>query len=98
MLKSLSVWVSISAHCRAIRDNSDDALVQGYTLMGAHVDPESRGGTYQLLQGSCNSRNSREMAEISRKKPFLSVKPALLISLIYWAPHVRSKTEIGLYV
>lgn len=98
MLKGLSVWVSISARLLAIWDNSDDALVQGYTLMGVHVNPESRGGTYQLLQVSCNSRNSREIAEISRKKPFLSVKQALLVSLIYWAPHVSSKTGIGLYV
>lgn len=98
MLKRLSVCVSISTHLLAIWDNRDDALVQGYTLMGVHVNPESRGGTYQLLQVSCDSRNSQEMAEISRKKPFLSVKPALLVSLIYWAPHVSSKTGIGLYV
>ena len=52
------MWVSISARLLAIWDNSDDALVQGYTLMGVHVNPESRGGTYQLLQVSCNSRNS----------------------------------------
>ena len=95
VLKGLSVWVSISAHLHPNRDNSDDALIQGYTLMGAHVNPESRGGSYQLLQVSHNSRISQEIAEISRKKPFLSVKPALLISLIYWAPHVSSRQRSG---
>lgn len=42
LLKALSVWVSIPAHLHAVRDNSNDALVQGHTLMGAHMNPKRK--------------------------------------------------------
>lgn len=35
----LSVWMSIPAHLHALRDNNY-ALVQNYTLIGAHANPK----------------------------------------------------------